>query len=473
MNEATSGIAITLKTLRFRLAVWNAIVVILTAALVLLTLRQGVQRALVHGMDQVLSEDAQEIELALRQFPASEFELLKEELDRKAIGHRHHRWFVQLIDVRGDVVWSSVDAPADMVFPATTPAAGLHTSAGYRFLLHPVAPPALDVARFCVGSSLRPLQQDMARIDQLVLLTAALAMCVAPACGFWLARQSTRALRTLLQAANRLRPSHLDERLPIRGTGDELDQLAKTINALLDRIAIDTRYRREFLANAAHELRTPLAAIRSTAEVGLSGDRSLQEYQDLLADIIDRGSALETLVNQLLLLTEVLSQLPQRGSQPVSLDEVVARSIEMFQGVAESQRVSLHLDRNPPLRVPGNRYQLTQVVHNLLDNAIKYTPAGGRVTVDMRRLTDEPMMRLTVADTGIGIDDDDLPHIFERFFRADRSRTRLSDVPSTGLGLSICEAVVTAHGGTIRCDSRVGQGTVMSVELPVCTDGTE
>ena len=155
-----------------------------------------------------------------------------------------------------------------------------------------------------VGTSLSLIDDDLNRIDRLVLISAAVVFVAAPLLGYWLAGRMTGYLAEVIHTAARLHPDQLQERLPLRGTDDELDQLAKTINLLLDRIARHLQERRDFLANAAHELRTPLAAIRSSAEVALGGDRSAEEYEELLGEIIEEGIALEALVNQLLLLSE-------------------------------------------------------------------------------------------------------------------------------------------------------------------------
>ncbi|MEW4527369.1 HAMP domain-containing sensor histidine kinase [Maioricimonas sp. JC845] len=455
------------RTLRFRLAVWSALVVVLTAGVTLLGLRQGVQWALLHEMDQILLEDVQEIALALEETGPGDFPLLVDDLERKALGHKHHGWFVELRDASGGIVWSSIDAPTDAV--DTIPVQELlpRSTGDYRLVQSSVPPGPRGIAAVRVGARLELMRADMARVDQMVLIAAAGILLLAPLCGYWLASRAARTVGEIIQTASRLRPSHLDERLPVRGTGDELDQLAETVNGLLDRIAAYLQQRRDFVANSAHELRSPLAAIRSSVEVALSSGRSADEYEDLLVDILDQSGTLETLVNQLLLLSETeVDQLRKQGEQ-IAFDEIVSKSVEMFRGVAESKEVDLQLGRCDRVDILGNRTHLRQVVNNLVDNAVKYTLEGGRVDVELVHLTDDRAARLIVRDTGIGISDEDLPHVFERFFRADRSRSREHGITGTGLGLSICQAVALAHGGTIVCDSRLDEGTTVTVILPL------
>src|SRR5262249_29875803 len=156
----------------------------------------------------------------------------------------------------------------------------------------------------------------------------------------------------------RLRPGELGQRVPVRGTGDELDSLARTINTLLDRIAEYLQQEHDFLANAAHDLRTPLAAIRSNVEVALSGERSEAEYHELLGLVIEQCSALQTLVNQLLLLAETDADRLQPDSEPLPLDQIVGRVVEMFQGVAEHHGIELKTSELQPAAVTGNRHHL-------------------------------------------------------------------------------------------------------------------
>jgi signal transduction histidine kinase len=327
------------------------------------------------------------------------------------------------------------------------------------------------ISTVCVGTSLDFLRHDMARIDRLVLIAAAAILLIAPFCGYWLAGRATKTVADITATAARLRPAHLDERLTIDGNGDEFDELAHTINGLLDRIAAYIDQKRDFLANAAHELRTPLAAIRSSVEVTLAGDRSPETYRELLEDIIEEGTLLETLVNQLLLLSESEADREPGDGEAVPLHEVVSKSVDMFRGVAEVREVTLIADIRQTVTVAGKRIHLRQVVNNLLDNAIKYTPHGGVVTVQLCSFDHGRTAKLSVADTGPGIDPGDVPSIFDRFFRADRARGR-DEAHGAGLGLSICKSVIEAHGGTIRCESDLGEGTTMIVEYPAISESS-
>ncbi len=279
------------RRLRFRLMLWNAAVVGLTTLVTLVGLRVGVRIALIREVDELLREDLQEIALAVPEVYPPDSKTLHDELNRKALGRTAHQWYARFLDTRGHEIWASENTPSPRPgFPTSedfTPA----TIGQFRIMqFHERASSPPVIIR--VGTSLSLIDDDLNRIDRLVLISAAVVFVAAPLLGYWLAGRMTGYLAEVIHTAARLHPDQLQERLPLRGTGDELDQLAKTINLLLDRIARHLQERRDFLANAAHELRTPLAAIRSSAEVALGGDRSAEEYEELLGEIIEEGIAL-------------------------------------------------------------------------------------------------------------------------------------------------------------------------------------
>lgn len=480
-----------MRTLRVRLMLWDAAAVLLTAAAVLVGVREGVRFALLHEIDEVLLEDIDEILLLLQEPRPRGDQTLFFDLDRKARGHTHHVWFVMLLDQSGQPSWSSDKGPQQpdtlqgiLSVPNETPT----TRSGFRVLRSILPNPKPDRHSVLVGSSLETANQDLARIDELVTIIGILALLLAPLGGLLLANRAVQPIAEQTRTAARLRPTQLNERLPIRGSGDEVDRLAVTFNALLDRMAEYLQQKHDFLANAAHELRTPLAAIRSSVEVALNSDRSAEEYRELLAVVIEETESLELLVRQLLLLAEVDADRLKIHAESVRLEELIQAACDMFQATAESQGIRLEVQLTRDVMVEGNRQHLRQVINNLVDNAIKYTiakriapPQGTDPnettpadTVSISLLRDESahQARLVVEDQGIGIAAEHLPHIFDRFYRADPSRTRVSAVTGTGLGLSICHAIVTAHRGQIAASSELGRGSRFIVTLPLLTSST-
>jgi len=465
--ERLSAIA---RTLRFRLMLWNAFAVILTGLGILVSVREGVRVTLVRDLDRILEEDVQEISLGFSEEAGVNWDLLTEELDRKARGHEFHGWFVQFFDASGQTVWSSNNTP-NLRGLAAHQGDPLSVG-GYRLLVRPLPGADTRAQSVCVGAQQALISRDLARIDRLVLTVFAGVLVAAPLGGYLLAGSATSPLARMIRTTEGLRPTQLGERLEIRGTGDELDALAARINSLLDRIGDYLRQKHDFLANAAHELRTPLAAVRATVEVALRGKRTPEEYQEQLEQVIDECSALESLVNQLLLLAETDADRLKAYADRVALDQVVAGAVEMFRGAVESRGISLTVSPLPPTPVAGNRHHLRQVINNLLDNAIKFTAAHcdsgrGEITVTFLRDDYRQVARVEVRDNGPGIPPEDLPHVFDRFYRVDRSRSRDEGAAGSGLGLSICQAIVEAHQGQIAVDSTPGKGTTFTITLPL------
>ena len=384
----------------------------------------------------VLSEDLQEIALGFQEESGVDWGILREEMDRKAKGHQFHGWFVRFYDGAGRPTWSSPSTPSIAGLDSVNE--DLVTRSGFRILRRDL-PGGDRLARsVAIGSSQDFINRDMTRIDELVVTVFLGVLVAAPLGGYLLAGRATRPLAKMIATTESLQPAQLSDRLEIRGTGDELDALAKTVNHLLDRIGDYLRQEHDFLANAAHELRTPLAAIRSSVEVALGGNRSLLEYQELLGDVIDECSSLETLVNQLLLLAESDADRLKIYSDRVALDKLLASAAEMFRGVAESKGLRLRTSSFPAVAIPGNRNSLRQVQNEV---------------------------RIKISDNGSGISPAHLPHIFERFYRADKSRTR-EGVRGSGLGLSICRAIINAHSGIV-VESTPGVGTAFIITLPL------
>lgn len=459
-SELLKGIV---GTLRFRLLAWNTAVVLLMVLPTLIGVREAMRHTLRHELDQLLLEDALEVDLLVRQLQNSPEEL-HQELTLQARGHAHRGWFVQLFDAEGGLVWQT-GMPPDLVLPPPTRRGTVIDVDGYRVAEARLAEGTARLAAFVrVGSSLEELQSDMALLTHMMVLAAGLILVLAPLGGFWLAGRATRPLARIIDTAARLRPSNLNERLPVRGTGDELDRLSQTINGMLDRLATYLEQHREFIANAAHELRSPVSAVRATVEVALSGRLTAEERDALLGEVLEECDALAGLVNRLLLLAEGDAGRLEPTGQSADLGTAVRKSIEMFRGAAEARGVDLFCPRLDSAVVPGDESHLRQVVNNLLDNALEFTPEGGRVTVEVRRGAEA---ELVVEDTGTGIAPVDLPRVFDRFYRGDRSRQRRSGGRGSGLGLSICQSIVTALGGRIGVASVPGRGTRFAVTLPL------
>ena len=456
-----------LRSLRFRLSAWNTAAVLLIVVVTLVGVREALRYTLIVENDHLLLDDTEEVRLAIAEF-YPDLGQIHNEMERKALGHVDRGLFVQLLDTRGQVMRTSGSPPElDGVPPPSADQPSLLSVGEYRVAQRLLDKDGLPAYTVRVGASLATVENDVATLTRLMAAAGIVILFVAPVSGYWLAGRATRPLARIITTAARLRPSHMEERLPIRATGDELDQLSLTINRFLDLLGDYLERNREFVANAAHELRSPLAAVQSSVEVTLNTDRTIEEYQDLLCEIADQCGQLRVLVNQLLLLAETDAVRFPVEKHPVRFDQLLEKSIDMFRGAAEERGVNLISDLRGQVTVQGDGDRLRQVVNNLIDNSLKFTLRGGQVLISLRHDQAQQQLVLQIADTGPGISAADLPHVFERFYRGDKSRQRENLTHGNGLGLSICQSIVTAHGGAIRADSAPGHGATFTVYLPV------
>ena len=320
------------------------------------------------------------------------------------------------------------------------------------------------------GTILRVGKSTEIRDDILARFRAALGLVtlsivVIALTGGWLATQSAlQPIRRLIAAVEHIiRTGRTNERVPVPPQEDAINELTALFNTMLDKIEGLVTGMRGALDNVSHDLRTPLTRLRGSAELALAGAVDIERYREALADCVDESDRVLVMLNTLMDISEAESGAMPLTREPVRLDEVVARAIDLYHDVADARDITLAAGDATDLRVSGDRVRLEQVAANLIDNALKYTGAGGKVTVDVERSADRALLR--VRDTGRGIAEDELPRIWERLFRGDTSRTERG----LGLGLSLVKAIVEAHGGTVAVESEVGKGSTFTVSLPAAT----
>lgn len=290
------------------------------------------------------------------------------------------------------------------------------------------------------------------------LLLVALALSVAG--GLALTRRGLRPVRELAAAASEVsRSGDLTRRVPERGSGDELDELSRLFNRMLERNQALVAGMRGALDNVAHDLRTPLTRLRGTAELALrSGDSA--QAKEALAVCIEESERLQTMLRTLMDISEAETGLMKLERAPVSLNALVGSVAELYEAVAEQNGVSMSVATPENVQVDADANRLRQALANLVDNALKYTPSGGQVFIEVTHDARDGVVR--VRDTGEGIPPDALPRIFERLYRAEPSRSK----PGLGLGLSLVQAIVAAHGGRVEVESTPGRGSTFTVRIP-------
>ena len=294
-----------------------------------------------------------------------------------------------------------------------------------------------------------------------VLETVAILVLLIGALGGWLlATWSLRPIRQLIQTIRAIKAGALETRVPTRETGDELDELSAMFNRMLDRIARLIRGMRDALDNVAHDLRTPLARIRGTAELALHGTGDEADQRDALADCVEEADRVLAMLNTLMDIAEAETGTLKLDREPVKVATLLEDVLDLYRHVAEEKEIAISTKAPGDLSVQVDRNRMRQVLANLLDNAIKYTPKGG--TIELTGSAQVLEDTISVKDSGIGIASDELSRIWERLYRTDASRSQRG----LGLGLSLVKAIVEAHGGRVSVQSVPGTGSVFTVHLP-------
>ena len=270
-------------------------------------------------------------------------------------------------------------------------------------------------------------------------------------------------MTNLAIAARKIDVQQLSERLPVRGTGDEVDDVAKAFNETLGRLENSVDQMKQFTASISHELRTPLTAMRGEAEVALLEARSVEEYKHVLTSQLEEFDKLTHMINQLLVLARAEAGEIQWADQAVDLSTLILSMTEQMEPLATAKEIRLNSQVQAGVFVHGDTNWIERAILNLLDNAIKFTDDGGQVDVTLSAQKGDAVM--CVQDTGIGIPADSLPHVFDRFFRAEPSRSK--SVEGVGLGLALAKWIVEKHRGHIEAQSQMGKGSSFTVRLPL------
>ena len=266
-----------------------------------------------------------------------------------------------------------------------------------------------------------------------------------------------------------IRTGRTDARVPLEGSGDAIDELTSLFNTMLDKIeGAGAPRMRDALDNVSHDLRTPLTRLRGDGEEMAASPRrpavsrqQVDYYREALGDCVEESDRVLVMLNTLMDISEAESGAMQLRPEPVALADVVSRAVDLYRDVAEAKGVTLAAAAPADIVVTADRTRLEQVAANLIDNAVKYTPAGGRVDIEIERGAGEAILR--VRDTGPGIPTDEQPRIFDRLFRGDTSRAERG----LGLGLSVVKAIIEAHAGTVEVQSEPGYGSTFIVRLPL------
>jgi len=331
-----------------------------------------------------------------------------------------------------------------------------------RILNMPVIESGRVVNLIQVGMSLQSSNETRFRFLLIMAGVLPLGLILAGTGGWLLANRALKPVDRMAEAARRIGVEHLGERIERTGTGDELDNLAGTLNQMLTRLDVAFSQVRRFSADASHELQTPLTILKGELEVVLRSTRTPEEYQETLKSALEEVDRIVHLVEGLLILARAEAGVLRMDRREVDLTQVAEDVYRRTRPLADARSVELRLDSVEPVTIPGDDERLRSMVLNLVDNAIKYTGAEGHVTIRLRREGDHAS--ILVSDDGIGIPPGEQESVFEPFYRTSEAR-KLSGV-GTGLGLSIARSIAVAHGGDIQVESSPGRGSSFTVRLP-------
>ncbi|MGH7830365.1 MAG: sensor histidine kinase, partial [Candidatus Binatia bacterium] len=300
----------------------------------------------------------------------------------------------------------------------------------------------------------------VAGFQEIFGVTVAVVMAFAALLGWFMAKRAMASVEEVTRTARAISAGDLEQRVPVQGRATEIDRLATTFNGMLDRIQTLVAEMKEMTENIAHDLRSSITRIRGMAEMTLTTGKTLEEHEATAANTVENCDRLLEMINTMLYISHAEAATGKPASDEVDMTGVVRDACELFQPVAEDKGVNLIAKIAADSKVRGERQGLQRMVANLIDNALNYTPPSGVVTVSVNG--DEKRVAVCVEDTGIGIPQGDIPRIFRRFYRCDRSRSR----PGVGLGLSLVQAIVQSHRGQITVKSTPNVGTTFTVTLP-------
>jgi signal transduction histidine kinase len=315
-----------------------------------------------------------------------------------------------------------------------------------------------------VGRSSEEREELLASTRYIALIVFIPFLFIGIALSMMLAKSILRPIRNLDETVRRLKNGDLTIRGKLRGVGDEIDVLTEEFNALLDKNDSLIRNLKSTVDNVAHDLRTPLTRLRSSAEYALTNGKDVQQLKESLSDALESSEEILDMMTAIMDVAEAETQTMTLKIRNIQVSSLIARLINFFQEVSEDKKIRFRSSISESMVLAGDEVRLLQAFSNLIDNAIKYSPPGTEISIGAEKNGDE--LTITFSDQGIGIEESELEKIWERLYRADRSRS----TPGMGIGLSLVKAIVTVHGGSVRVDSRTGEGSTFYVTLPICNE---
>jgi signal transduction histidine kinase len=445
-----------------RLALWYAVVFVASSLAITLLTYTLLASSLAERDRQIVVSTLREYSA---RYAGGGIGALARAVDLEQRSGRHERLFVRVVSGASEILFASIppewsDFDLSQLRERSGGAWGQAPS-GSGARLEVASARLIDGTILQVGKSTESRDGLLARFRTVALLVSIAIVLVGLGGGFLVTRSTLQPINGLIRAVSRIiATGRTDARVPVREDRDAIDELSALFNGMLDRITTLIDGMGQALDNVAHDLRTPMTRLRGIAERALeSGDAAAQ--REALGTCLEESDRILAMLDTLMDISEAETGTMRLTRSEVPLDTLVREAVDVYEDVAEEKRISVATTVEPGLTVSADRDRLRQVLANLLDNAIKYTPPGGHVTVNAAR--EDLAVRIAVADTGAGISGHDLPRIWERLYRGDQSRAERG----LGLGLSLVRAIVSAHNGTVEVASEPGRGSTFTVRLPL------
>ena len=450
------------KSLGFRLAVWYFIVFVLSSLAVSIVSYVFLSSSL-RDNRKAIQVKSQELVLLGQK---AGIDAIEQAADAQSASRRT-AFFVRILDRKNQLVflniprlWTRFDIGSVLDRPAEG-AWQYVTAKSDGDVLEVTSAKLPDGYLLQVGRTLEDRTEILEDYRNTITGVAIPMMLIALLGGAVFAFRAVRPIRSLIQTSQSIvETGRMDVRVPETGSGDELDELTKLFNRMLKRIEGLITGMREALDSVAHDLRTPMTRLRGIAEMGLQGEPSPKQYREALVSCVEESDRILTLLNSLMDISEAETGTMRLRLETVSVAGLIEEIVELYQYVAEEKNISISVECSQNLAIMADRSRLSQVLANLLDNAIKYNSPGGHVSIEVRQ--ERQQMIIVVTDNGVGVPAEEIPKIWDRLHRGDKSRSE----PGLGLGLSLVRAIVHAHKGDIDVQSQTGAGSTFTVSLP-------
>ena len=455
-----------LGTLSFRLTIWYAVIFTITSLIALSVFYFQIYAITMENTDDELLEELEEYQVLMTK---GGLDALEEELVDEMESEGEEVFF-RILSIKGNIL-----KQVNMQYYDNAPVSENALEAlknkedyvlktidipGHEYKVRNIYGMIDPTMIFNMGLSLEDNHEYLSIFRNLIILLMIPLFLLAAVIGWVLARHALKGVEEVTQTAIEIPKGSMDKRVEVKYRSYEIDRLANTFNGMLDRIQSLIKGMREMNDNIAHDLRSPLTRIRGMAEMTLMGKGSIDNYSEMAADTIEECDKLISIINTMLDITETEAGVGRFEYEQIDIADLIRSACELFNPIAEEKDIKILAILPDKLFIRGDRSKLQRLVTNLLENAIKYNKSGGSVTISVSQ--EGQQINLTFEDTGIGIPENDLPKIFDRFYRCDASRSEAG----IGLGLSLVKAIARAFGGDIRVRSDPGKGSSFFVTLP-------